>query len=96
MQTILQYNSFNTETLFSSSQFQVSDVKAVGQEASPSGCVLLRTSKTARKRMTAWRNESHDCEGPAISVTSLGAFRSAASRAVLSEKFPMKQYSVPS
>ena len=39
----------------------VSYVHAVGQEASPSKCVLLSTSKAARRRMTAWRNEHEGC-----------------------------------
>ena len=32
-----------------------------GQEASPSKCVLLSTSKAARRRMTAWRNMNEGC-----------------------------------
>ena len=36
-------------------------MKAVGQGASPSKCVLLSTSKAARKRMIAWRNGNAGC-----------------------------------
>ena len=39
----------------------VSYVKVVGQEASSSKCVLLSTSRAARRRMTAWRNENEGC-----------------------------------
>ena len=36
-------------------------MRAVGQEASLSKCVLLSTSKAARRRMTAWRNRNEGC-----------------------------------
>ena len=34
---------------------------SVGQEASPSKCVLLSTSKAARRRMIAWCNKKEGC-----------------------------------
>ena len=42
-------------------RYTVSCVYVVGQEASPSKCVLLSTSRVARQRMTAWRNENEGC-----------------------------------
>ena len=47
--------------MLAAAQYTVSNVEVVGQEATPSKCVLLGTSKAARERMTAWRNESAGC-----------------------------------
>ena len=58
---ILKCNSHNVETLLAAAQYTVSYVKAVEQEASPSKCVLLSTSKSAIKRMTVLRNENAGC-----------------------------------
>ena len=50
----LKCNSYDADTLLAAAQYTVSYVRVVGQEASPSKCVLLSTtSKTASKRMTA-------------------------------------------
>ena len=54
-------NSYDVDTLLAVAQYTVPFVKVVGQKASPSKCVLLGTSKAARKRMTAWRNEHPGC-----------------------------------
>ena len=51
----------NVDSLLAAARHLVSYVKVVGQEASPSKCVLLSTSRAARQRMTAWRGESEGC-----------------------------------
>ena len=43
--------SFDVDSLLTVAQYTVSFVRAVGQEASPSKCVLLSISWAARKRM---------------------------------------------
>ena len=58
---ILKCNSCDTEILFAAVQYTVAYVNTVGQEASSSKCVLLSTSKTARERLTAWRNGNAGC-----------------------------------
>ena len=57
----LKCTSYSVESVLAAAQFSVSYVHAVGQEASPSKCVLLSTSKAARRRMTAWRNMNEGC-----------------------------------
>ena len=52
----LKCTSYDVDSVLAAAQYTVSYVHAVGQEASPSKCVLLSTSGTARRRMTAWRN----------------------------------------
>ena len=52
----LKCTSYSVDSLLEAAQYTVSYVRAVGQEASPSKCVLLSTSRAARRRMTAWRN----------------------------------------
>ena len=52
----LKCSSYDVDSVLAAAQKTVSYVRAVGQEASPSKCVLLSTSKAARRRMTAWRN----------------------------------------
>ena len=54
----LKCTSYSVDSLLEAAQYTVSYVRAVGQEASPSKCVLLSTSKAARRRMTAWRNRN--------------------------------------
>ena len=51
----LKCTFYNVDSVLGASQYTVSYVRALGQEASPSKCVLLSTSKAARRRMTAWR-----------------------------------------
>ena len=51
----LKCTSYSLESLLDAAQYTVSYVRAVGQEASPSKCVLLST------RMTAWRNRNEFC-----------------------------------
>ena len=43
-----------SRSLFSASRFTVQYVRAVGQDVSPGKCVLLGTSKAARKSMRQW------------------------------------------
>ena len=52
----LKCTSKSVDSVLAAAQYTVSYVHAVGQEASPSKCVSLSTSKAARRRMTAWRN----------------------------------------
>ena len=151
----LKCTSKKVDSVLAAARHMVSYVKEVGQEASPSKCVLLSTSRAARRRMTAWRNENegcfwavkldvrdlgghldvtlravagnlssrvkiastqviavgaflmrfqrmlglvcspyllwllHGCEGAAIVVSALGAFRAAVARAVWSQELPM-------
>ena len=51
----------SVDSVLAAAQYTVSYVRAVGQEASPSKCVLLSTSKAARRRVTAWRNRNEGC-----------------------------------
>ena len=57
----LKCTSYSVDSLLDAAQYTVSYVRAVGQEASPSKCVLLSTSKAARRHMTAWRNRNEGC-----------------------------------
>ena len=57
----LKCTSYDVDSVLAAAQYTVSYVHAVGQEASPSKCVLLSTSKAARRRMTAWRNMNIGC-----------------------------------
>ena len=59
----LKCTSYDVDSVLAAAQYTVSHVHAVGQEASPSKCVLLCTSKAARRRMTAWRNMNEGCFG---------------------------------
>ena len=52
----LKCTCYDVDSVLAAAQYTVSYVHAVGQEASPSKCVSLSTSKAARRRMTAWRN----------------------------------------
>ena len=52
-------------------------------EASPSKCVLLSTSKAARRRMTAWRNRNESCFWAVkLDVRDLGGHLDVTLRAV--------------
>ena len=57
----LKCTSKNVDSLLAAARHMVSFVEVVGQEASPSKCVLLSTSRAARRRMTAWRDENEGC-----------------------------------
>ena len=57
----LKCTSYRVDTLLALARYTVSYVKVVGQDASPSKCVVLSTSGAARRRMTAWRNENEEC-----------------------------------
>ena len=57
----LKCTSYNVDSLLDAAQYTVSYVRVVGQEASPSKCVLLSTSKAARRRMLAWRKKNDGC-----------------------------------
>ena len=59
----LMCNSSDVSNLLVAAQHTVSYVKVVGQEASPSNCVLLSTSRSA------WRNESNGCFWADLDVT---------------------------
>ena len=83
----IKCNSYVVETLLAAAQYTVSHV---GHEASPSMCLLLGTSKAARKRMTACRNESAGCvRAVKLDVRDLGGHLDVTQRALagtLSEK----------
>ena len=69
----LKCSSYNVDSVLAAAHYTVSYVHAVGQEASPSKCVLLSTSKAARRRMTAWRNMNEGCLGAVkLDVRDLG------------------------
>ena len=57
----LKCTSYDVGSVLAAAQKTVSYVHAVGQEASPSKCVLLSTSEAARRRMMAWRNMNEGC-----------------------------------
>ena len=50
----LKCSAERPRALFSASRFTVQYVQAVGQDVSPGKCVLLSTSKAARKSMRQW------------------------------------------
>ena len=77
----LKCTSYNVDSLLHAAQYTVSYVHAVGQEAS-SKCVLLSTSKAARRRMTAWRNMNEGCFWAVkLDVRDLGGHLDVTSRA---------------
>ena len=77
------WSNSNVDTLLAAAQYTVPYVKVVGQEASPSKCVLLSTSKAARKRMTAWRNENAGSfRAVMLDVRDLGGHLDVAQRAL--------------
>ena len=79
----LKCNSYDVDSVLAAAQYTVSYVHAVGQEASPSKCVLLSTSKAARRRMTAWRNMHIGCFWPVkLDVRDLGGHLDVTLRAV--------------
>ena len=79
----LKCSSFCVDSVLAAAQYTVSYVHAVGQEASPSKCVLLSTSKAARRRMTAWRNRNEGCFWAVkLDVRDLGGHLDVTLRAV--------------
>ena len=75
--------SYNVDSVLAAAQNTVSFVHAVGQEASPSKCVLLSTSKAARRRMTAWRDMNEGCFWAVkLDVRDLGGHLDVTFRAV--------------
>ena len=79
----LKCTSYNVDFLLDAAQYTVSYVRAVGQEASPSKCVLLSTSRAARRRMTAWRNRNEGCFWAVkLDVRDLGGHLDVTLRAV--------------
>ena len=79
----LKCTSYSVDSVLSAAQYTVSHVHAVGQEASPSKCVLLSTSKAARRRMTAWRNRNEGCFWAVkLDVRDLGGHLDVTLRAV--------------
>ena len=57
----LKCNSYDVDTLLAAAQYTVSLVKSRWTRGVSSKCILLSTSKDARKRMTAWRDENAGC-----------------------------------
>ena len=79
----LKCTSYNVDSVLVAAQCTVSYVHAVGQEASPSKCVLLSTSEAAGRRMTAWRNINEGCFWTVkLGVRDLGGHLDVTSRAV--------------
>ena len=79
----LKCTSYSVDSLLDAVQFTVSYVWVVGQEAYPSKCVLLSTSKAARRRMLAWRNKNDGCFWAIkLDVRDLGGHLDVTSRAV--------------
>ena len=79
----LKCTSYSVDSVLAAAQNTVSYVHAVGQEASPSKCVLLSTSKAARRRMTAWRNMNEGCSWAVkLDVRDLGGILDVTLRAV--------------
>ena len=79
----LECTSYDVDSVLTAAQYTVSFVRAVGQEASPSKCVLLSTSKAARKRMTSWRNRNDGCFWAVkLDVRDLGGHLDVTLRAV--------------
>ena len=79
----LKCTSCNVDSLLAAARHTVSFVKVVGQEATPSKCVLLCTSRAARRRTTAWRNENECCFWAVkLDVRDLGGHMNVTLRAV--------------
>ena len=79
----LKCSSFCVDSVLAAAEYTVSYAHAVGQEASPSKCVLLSTSKAARRRMTVWRNRNDGCFWAVkLDVRDLGGHLDVTLRAV--------------
>ena len=79
----LYADNLKCTSFYVAARYTVSYVEVVGQEASPSKCVLLSTSKAARRRMTAWRNENEGCFWAVkLDVRDLGGHLDVTLRAV--------------
>ena len=79
----LKCTSYDVDSVLTAAQYTVSYVRAVGQEASPSKCVLLSTSKAARRRMSAWRKSNEGCFWAVkLDVRDLGGHLDVTLRAV--------------
>ena len=79
----LKCSSYSVDSVLAAAQYTVSYVHAVGQEASPSKCVLLSTSEAARRRMTVWRNMNEGCFWAVkLDVRDLGGHLDVTLRAV--------------
>ena len=50
----LKCTTTDGHSLLAAARFTDQKIRAVGQEASPSKCVLLSTSKATRKQMKGW------------------------------------------
>ena len=57
----LKCTSYDADNFLEAAQYTVYCVQAAGQEASPSTCVLLSTSKSFRKRVKARRDSNVGC-----------------------------------
>ena len=73
----------DVDSVLTAAQYTVYYVRAVGQEASPSKCVLLSTSKAARRRMSAWCRSNEGCFWAVkLDVRDLGGHLDVTLRAV--------------
>ena len=95
----LKCTSYCVDSVLTAAQYTVSFVRAVGQEASPSKCVLLGTSKAVRRRMIAWRNRNEGCFWAVkLDVRDLGGHLDVTLRAVactLTNRFLIATAQVP-
>ena len=88
----LKCNSYDAKTLSFDAQYTVSYVKVVGQEASPRKCVLLGTSKNARKRVNAWRNANASWFSAVTSdMRGLGGHLDVTQRALAGTSYRVKE-----
>ena len=78
----LKCSSCGLVALLASAHQSGAHVEAVVQEADPTTCVLLSTPKTARKRMTEWRNANAGCLAAVrLDVRDLGGHSDVTQRA---------------
>ena len=95
----LKCTSYDVDSVLAAAQYTESHVRAVGQEVCPSECVLLSKSKTARRRMTAWRKRNEGCFWAVkLDVRDLGGDLDVTLRAVagtLTERVQIATTQVP-
>ena len=79
----LKCSSYDVDTLLAAAQNTVSYVMVVGQEASPSNCVLTSTCELARKEMTCLAQGNEVCFGAVkLDVRDLGGHLDVSQRAL--------------
>ena len=95
----LKCTFYDVGSVLTAAQYTVSYVRAVCKEASPSKCVLLSTSKAARRRMSAWRRNEEGCFWAVqLDVGDLGCHLDVTLRAVagtLTKKIQIATTQVP-